>query len=769
VANAGTCEGRLRTFRTGVCVTDFGSNRARRLLCGGAFLTAAWAGPGFADAPADQAGLESIVVTAERRQETDKEVPESVTALTSLELDNLAAGGADIRFLSDRVPSLEIESSFGRTFPRFYIRGLGNSDFDLNASQPVSIVYNDVVEENPILKGFPIFDVDQVEVLRGPQGTLFGRNTPAGVVKVDSVKPSDETQGYVEAAYGRFNELDLDGAVGGAIVPGKLDFRASFYLAREDDWVHNTFVDPIRQDLNGFVDGAGRFQLLFKPTDDITALWDVHFRILDGTADLFYANAIQKGTDHLIAGFNPDTISQNGGNYQRLHTFGSALTLTDVLSQVTLTSVTGFERGYVASRGDVDGGDPTDTPFGVDTSDSIPLLDQLTQEFRYTSNDWGRWSNIGGIFYFHETAHINDYDYGNDEPYGPPYGEGSLDGTAYQKQDTDSLGIYETAKYKISDAWSVGGGLRWSYDAKDYSVNVTQSAAFPPGPPVQFHTSPSSDNLSWDVNSTYALDENVSAYGRIATGYRGPSIQGRVLSENPALISQASPEKTISYEAGLKTEFADHKIRWDIDGFDWVTHDLQLTATGGAGNFTELVNAKQAQGWGFETDLQVKPIPPLLLSVTGSYNHTAIQDPNLAVAACGAPCTVTDPTYVNNGVTLARLNGNALPHAPQWVLDWRARYSIPFENGTEAYLDTDWSYRSSINLLLYTSKEFTGAPLLLGGVRVGFIDPAQNWEISAYVRNITNDIQLTGAIDFDNFTALVNDPRTYGVQLRYTF
>ena len=109
--------------------------------------------------------------------------------LSGEKLDVLNSGGNDVRFLSGRVPSLNIESSFGRAFPRFYIRGLGNTDFDLNASQPVSLVYDDVVQENPILKGFPVFDLERVEVLRGPQGTLFGRNTPAGVVKFESVTP----------------------------------------------------------------------------------------------------------------------------------------------------------------------------------------------------------------------------------------------------------------------------------------------------------------------------------------------------------------------------------------------------------------------------------------------------------------------------------------------------------------------------------------------------------------------------------------------------
>ena len=98
----------------------------------------------------------------------------------------------DIRFLNAKIPSLTVESSFGRSFPRFYVRGLGNSDFDLNSSQPVSLVVDEIVQESPILKGFPVFDTGRVEVLRGPQGTLFGRNTPAGLVKIDSARPTQD-------------------------------------------------------------------------------------------------------------------------------------------------------------------------------------------------------------------------------------------------------------------------------------------------------------------------------------------------------------------------------------------------------------------------------------------------------------------------------------------------------------------------------------------------------------------------------------------------
>ena len=156
-----------------------------------------------APAEKDAATLDTVQVTAQRKVENIQDVPVSISTINGEQLGVLASGGTDIRFLSGRVPSLNIESSFGRAFPRFYIRGYGNTDFRLNTSQPVSLVYDDVVQENPILKGFPLFDLEQIEVLRGPQGSLFGRNTPAGVVKFESVKPSTrKMEGYGSLSFG---------------------------------------------------------------------------------------------------------------------------------------------------------------------------------------------------------------------------------------------------------------------------------------------------------------------------------------------------------------------------------------------------------------------------------------------------------------------------------------------------------------------------------------------------------------------------------------
>src|SRR5210317_1595885 len=161
--------------------------------------------------------LEEIVVTAQRREERLEDVPISVSTMDGENLASILSGGEDIRALAGRIPGLNAESSNGRVAPRFYLRGLGNTDFDLAASQPVSIIMDEVVMENVILKSFPLFDVERVEVLRGPQGTLFGRNTPAGIIKFDTVKPSEDVGGYARATVGEVGTMNFEAAVGGSL------------------------------------------------------------------------------------------------------------------------------------------------------------------------------------------------------------------------------------------------------------------------------------------------------------------------------------------------------------------------------------------------------------------------------------------------------------------------------------------------------------------------------------------------------------------------
>ena len=291
--------------------------------------------------------LETVNVTAERRSENIKDVPSAVSIISGEKLDVINSAGQDVRMLSGRVPSLNIESSFGRAFPRFYLRGYGNTDFRSNASQPVSVIYDDIVQENPILKGFPVFDVDRVEVLAGPQGTLFGRNTPAGVVKFDSVRPSKKTDGYFNASYGTYGTYGLEGAFNLPLT-GDWAARISAQLQHRDNWVTND-KGPTR-DLEGYDDRAIRLQAAYDGGGSFSALFNLHDRDLKGSARLFRANIIKLGNNDLVDGFDATKIQTDGVNSQNLTSSGGSVKLKWSWADVNLYSITGYETVSAFSR-----------------------------------------------------------------------------------------------------------------------------------------------------------------------------------------------------------------------------------------------------------------------------------------------------------------------------------------------------------------------------------------------------------------------------------
>jgi iron complex outermembrane receptor protein len=730
------------------------------------------AAPPDAAASAPEAGkLPTVTVTAERRRENIRDVPNSVSTIGAELLDTINTGGQDLRGISGRVPSLNIESSFGRAFPRFYIRGYGNTDFRPNASQPVSLIYDDVVQENPILKGFPAFDLDRIEVLRGPQGTLFGRNTPAGVVKFESVRPTRNFEGYGSLSFGSFRTINAEGALN---VPTSADsaLRVSLLNQSRKDWVHNTVPTGLTQDFEGYRDSAGRVQWLFAPHKDFEALANVHVRDLDGSARLFRANIIQPGTNELVAGFDERQISTDGKNEQTLTNTGANLRLRWGLgSNLSLYSITGYEHVKAYSRGDIDGGfgavfappsGPGLIPFSSETADGIPKHQQWTQEFRVESNYSGPLNWQAGLYFFHEDVTIESFSFDSLTAGSPQ------NGYERSRQKNDAYAVFGALKFAVTPQAEVRAGLRYTHDKKKFNVEDYNSAVFgtPPdmaalalGGPLS--ASPSDSKVSGDISGTYALSKAVNLFARVATGYRASSVQGAGAFNNQSV---ANPENNTSIEAGVKADLLDGRARVNFGVFHYTVKDQQLTAVGGNANSLILLNAKKAVGQGFELDAQAYVTDNLLASIGVGYNDTKIKDPDRAVAVC-AQCTVTDPLTPGGQ---ALIDGNPLPQAPKTTVNLSLRYGQPIGAG-EWYVLTDWVYRSKINFFLYESVEFTGKPLTEGGLRAGYLWGNGKYEAAAYVRNITNQIRVVGGIDFNNLTGFINEPRTYGVQFKAAF
>lgn len=718
-------------------------------------------------------GVGVIVVTAQRRQENAQDVPISLSTLSNEALASIQSAGSDIRGLAGRVPNLNIESSFGRSFPRFYIRGLGNTDFDLNASQPVSLVYDDVVLENPILKGFPIFDLERVEVLRGPQGTLFGRNTPAGIVKFDTVKPGQDG-GYARVSYGRFNTMQVEGAAGAADDSG-FSVRLSGIYQRRSNWVDN-IDNGTGDDLGGYDDVAARLQLQYED-GPLTARAIGQIRVLDGSAILFRANVFQTGSNDLIGLGGPGTeldrtqIRSDGINFQKLNTYNAGLNLEYDFGPVTVYSITSYWNGNLKSRGDIDGGfgnafAPSQGPgviaFSAQTRDDVPSLDQFTQEVRIASNNTGGFGYQFGAFYFNEKLDIATLDYSNPQ-------DVVAAAVAVQRQDSDAIGVFGSVSYAFDFGLTLQGGARYNHDERDFvaarPIDVRPGFLGFGGPVAPIATSVDADLLTWDLSAVYEASEDMNLFARVARGYRAPSIQGRLAFARD--ISVANSERTMSYEAGLKSVLFGGLARFNLTGYYFNTEDLQLTAVGGGGNVTTLLNAADVEGYGFEAELTARPAPNLDLSVGVGFNENEIQDPNLSVAGCASPCTVLDPA-VPGQPGIFSIDGNRLPQSPKWSVNWTAGYSLPVGSG-EVYAFTDWYYRSKISFFLYDSVEFNDDHLLEGGLRVGFRTDDEKFDIAFYVRNITNDKSAQGGIDFNNLTGYLNDPRTWGVELGTKF
>ncbi|HEV8693868.1 MAG TPA: TonB-dependent receptor [Lysobacter sp.] len=725
--------------------------------------------------------LDSVMVTAQRRIEKAKDVPMALTTVDAEKLHNLGSGGGDIRFLAGRLPSLNIESSFGRAFPRFYIRGLGNTDFDLNASQPVSLVYDEIVQENPILKGFPVFDLENVEMLRGPQGTLFGRNTPAGVVKFESAKPTRELEGYGQVAYGTYGTTNVEGAIGGPLSEN-WSARASVLYQRRDEWVDNTNPNArTNPHLEGYDESAARVQLKYDGSETFHALFNAHARHLNGTARLFRANIFKPGTNDLVDGFDPEKVAIDGQNQQEIDTWGVNARLSwDFGNDLSLYSITGYENAEAYSRGDIDGGvgavyappsGPGFIPFSAESADGLPDHRQWTQEFRLESNYDGDWNWQAGLFYFDEDITVDSFNYDT------LFSAGAQHGHAVQKQRNKAWAAYGSLDYQVTDAFKLHGGLRYTQDEKDFTAQVVE--ANPPfGAPLTapIPANTDVDDVSWDISGVYAATQDVNLYARVAKSFRAPSIQGRVLFQSSPSLSVADAEDVISYEAGVKADLWDKRARLGFSVFHYEVSDQQLNAVGGGTNQTLLVNADKTVGQGFEVDLDAYLTDHLMVTFGASYNDTEIQDSDLTVGVCGATfgapplCTVTDPTTVIDGTTVAFIDGNSLPQAPEWVYNLTARYSIPVgDNGGEFYAYTDWSYRSEVNFFLYESKEFTGKALLEGGLRLGYTWDYGKYDVALYGRNITDEVQAVGGIDFNNLTGFINDPRIIGVEFKARF
>jgi iron complex outermembrane receptor protein len=726
-------------------------------------VAASTTGAGSAYAQSQQGPvLGEVIVTSQKREQSLEEVPSAVSAISGETVRDLLGSAENIRALAGRVPGLQVESSNGRTQPRFYLRGMGNIDFDNNASQPVSMVFDEIALESNVLRSLPLFDIERVEVLKGPQGSLFGRNTNAGIIKIDSVRPSAEQEGYVSAAYGSRDTIAFEGAGGGQLGEN-LVARVSLKYQERGDWIDN-IANGSGDDYGAFDEFAYRVQFLYD-TDSFRGLLKLHGFQQDGTQpQVFYANAIEVGSAGLRPGFNEEVANQDGGASMTLDHYGAALNLQWDFGSSIFTSITGYDTVENFQSTDVDGGllsfDPADIGalgrqvfFSIETGDGLDDHYQFTQELRL-SNQVDKLFYQVGLYYFDEDIDVISTTFHAD----PDYSE-------IVSQQTTSSAIFGQVEYAVTDALSIIGGLRYTADDKDLEVIPGPGSPAPPGT-----ISADDDYFNWDLAFTYDASDDFSWFGRLANGSRGPVTLGRF-----GFTSSADTETSTAAEFGFRSTLLDGRAQWNASVYAFRNDDQQLTATGGVANVNQLLNADRVNGSGAEMELDILLTENLRVTTNVSYTDTEIDDPDLRDDVCGSspqctwldPFAGTRPTFFGLA-TEVFIDGNPLPRTPEWLFNFILQYTVPLSSGS-LYMNTDWNYRSESNLFLHESVEFVAEERWLGGVRIGYRNESGSLDIAAVGRNITDEIVVDGGINFLNLTAFVNEPAYWGVEFRYGF
>ena len=735
------------------------------------------AGPAVAqdDSPSESV-LEEILVTAQKRVQSLQDVPSSVSAITGETVRDYLGSAENMRALANRVPSLNIESSNGRTQPRLYIRGQGNIDFDNNAAQPVGMVFDEIFLESNVLRSLPLFDIERVEVLAGPQGSLFGRNTNAGLVKIDSVRPTFEKDGYFSVSYGERDTAALEFAIGGQVAENTAA-RLSLKGQRRSDWIDNEAADTPGDDFGAFDELAYRLQFLVEGDEGFNGLFKFHgFHQNGSQPQVFYANGVEQGKEGVRKGFDPEFANHDGAPLcvergipgcaqMELDHYGFAANLSWDVGDFTFTSVTGYDAVENFQSTDVDGGNASDPDcdigvlgcpgfFSNATGDGLDDHEQITQEFRLALDGDDSFWQIG-FYYLDDQVDVKTVDY-----LSFAIGPGAED---IVSQDTKSLALFAQGEIYVTDRFSITGGARVTSDEKTLAVK--------PG----FNSTSPADTIavddsfgSWDLAFTYDMTDEWSWYGRIANASRGPVTIGRF-----GFTSSAKTETTHSIEFGFKSVLLEGRARWNTSVYSFTNDDQQLTATGGVANVNQLLNADKVNGSGFETSFELLATDNFLIVANASYNDTEIDDPDLRDDLAGAAPSVTplDPIVgtregLFGPVTEVSVNGNPLPRTPEWTANLILQYSVPVDDG-EFYVNTDWNYRSDSNLFLHEMVEFVADSRVLGGLRMGY--RTDNLDAALVGRNITDEISVDGGINFNNLTIFINEPSYWGIEMRYDF
>jgi iron complex outermembrane receptor protein len=425
---------------------------------------------------------------------------------------------------------------------------------------------------------------------------------------------------------------------------------------------------------------------------------------------------------------------------------------------------------------------PGGAPFGFGESQGrVHGLDQVTEEVRLASPDTGRFKwQVGGIYFsqkdrteFDQRAYFLTSNVFGTNP--------NPNNFVLLHDNNTSWALFGQASYDLTDQLTATGGVRVTEDTKrtELLLHPNSAALTIPGTApassfacgTAFSCRLSDTKPSWDASLLYRATSDLSFYGRVARGFRGPTIQGRSAVFGSAYTT-ANSETNTSGEIGLKSVFLDNKVHFNLTGFYYVVKNMQLNGNDSNGNGV-LFNADKGKGYGMEAELEARPVQNFRFNVGFSWLHTKIEDPTV-FAQAGAVGGVLAETVLNpvigtgTGPRFARIDGNPFPNAPKYNLNLSGRYDFPIDEKSRLFIGADFNMQGKTNYVLYRTIEYTANGNFELGGKIGYA--FGRYEAAFFVRNLTNEKNLVNVIDTNNYRAgIYNDPRTFGIQLSGSF
>lgn len=711
--------------------------------------------------------LEEIVVTAQKREQNIHDVPFAINVLDGDQMENLQM--TDSLEIINHVAGLMSGGTLNKTKPMIFLRGVGNSDFQTGSSSPVAVYVDDIFSGSNFGITSLLVDLERVEVLKGPQGTLWGRNTTAGLVNFvpNKADPGDPINGHASLSYGEFGDMNAQGAIGFPISDQVAGRIAANYNTRDGvfEAIGPGFTDS---DFAGWDWIAARGNLVFEPNDQMAISATVSFSEMNGSLrpakalGTFGAGCSNPGelgtTCGDVLGFvsTPDIheVQPQADTFEDVESFGADIQITYDIGSTTLTSITAYSS---SERQAFDDTDYSPSPL-LETSYEDGY-DGFSQEIRLASNssDGSTW--VLGVYYY--TDELEFYR----GSVIPLFGLGGS--LRSQIVETDTAAIFGEVSYQVTDRLEVTGGLRWTTDKRTASI---RSGIYTVVPQVFDSKGYAFDNItdlrqaiddqsrtfdepSGRISFVYNVSEDVNVWGTLGRGFKGGDSNSG--SRDPGSFNISEPEFVTSLETGLKTRMANNTVSFDISGFYYDYEDKQVFTeiVTGAGNVTILSNAGALTIYGLDVRMNWLPTNQFSIDAGLAYTNSEFDD------------------FLNPGTGVDQ-SGNTTAYTPEFNFDAIARYTWPLGNGGSISVQADAVFTDDVfftnDNLPFVAQD---AYWLVGGF-IGYTTADERWDFRLWGKNLTDEEYFVGGFDFTFIGPYImypGDPRIIGISANFKF